>query len=380
MLIAAVAPLAWGWVVGCSSPDSGGDIVGPFTGELHRYYVDAIEIPRDGSEALAFAADLDGDGKNDNQLGNVTAVLSTTSDLTADSDDMIKSGAIASIVEVQADDLVDDPAVGVTFYGDLGEPFVVIGGEISRGAFLSNRTRDTHAAGMATVHLPIYTNADPLVLPLEGVELAFVPDDVGGLHVIVRGGIRQEAARAAAYTGLIQMFETEPQRHLVFARGIDTNRDAVISRAEVDESLIALLVAADVDLDLVPGSSPDAVSVAFGVHLSSSPPFGISPNHCRDRRVDSDESDVDCGGSCQKCWDNKTCVVAADCQSNACAGGPPGSCSAATCSDGVRDGYESDIDCGGVCGGCGTGKVCAADSDCVSSNCDGGIATLGSCR
>ena len=68
--------------------------------------------------------------------------------------------------------------------------------------------------------------------------------------------------------------------------------------------------------------------------------------------------------------------IASDCQSNACIGG---ACAEATCSDGVRDGLESDIDCGNTCAPCATGQACAADRDCMSNSCDNGAATLGTC-
>jgi len=100
-------------------------------------------------------------------------------------------------------------------------------------------------------------------------------------------------------------------------------------------------------------------------------------NTARDRVRDGDETDVDCGGSTQPCWTMKSCGRPEDCQSQAC---DAGACRAPTCSDGVRDGYESDIDCGSSCGKCAAGKVCAADSDCASNNCDNGIASLGTCQ
>ena len=68
---------------------------------------------------------------------------------------------------------------------------------------------------------------------------------------------------------------------------------------------------------------------------------------------------------------------AEDCQSRAC---DAGSCRAATCSDGVRDGFESDVDCGGPCAACAAGLACAADTDCANNNCNNGIASLGTCQ
>ena len=370
-------------LVGC---DGSNDIVGPFTGTTHRFVVDRFSIPRDSSEAGALAADLNGDGTPDNKFGNVTGVLAGTSDLTPHAPEMIASGALASVVTIEADDLVDDPSVGVTFFGAEGDAATVAGGRFTAGAFISNRTHSTRAPGQARVHLPVYINADPIVLDLEGLEIELAPDGAGGYDAIVRGGFRHAVAREAAYLGLIQMFETEPDRHLVFGRGVDKDHDDVITREEVDDSVIALLLIPDIDLfdgdNYAPQVSTmaDSLSVAFGVHLAPCDAGRCSTAQpamlCRDRVRDGDETDVDCGGSCQPCWAAKTCRIAEDCQSRACDGG---TCRAATCSDGVRDGYESDVDCGSSCGTCAAGRRCAADTDCASNNCDNGIASLGVC-
>jgi len=224
-------------LVGCSDSS---DVTGPFTGEPVRFVVDAIQVPHDANEAAALAADLDGDDVPDNQFGNVTGVLAGTTDLSMHAADMIASGALASVVMIQADDLSSDSSVGVTYLGAMDEPATVAGGRFVNGAFASNLTRDTHVPGAARVHLPIYVNADPLVIELEGMAIELAPDGAGYTGV-VRGGFREEAARAAAYTGLVQMFETEPERHLVFGRGVDKNHDDMITRAEVDESERATL-------------------------------------------------------------------------------------------------------------------------------------------
>ncbi|HUS32157.1 MAG TPA: hypothetical protein VMZ53_26840, partial [Kofleriaceae bacterium] len=328
------------------------DVVGPFTGQPRRFYVDRIDVPRDNAQALAVAADLDGDDAVENQFGNVTGVLASTNDLSTNSADMIAAGSLASYVDIQADDLMNDAAVGITYVGDESElgqtPF---GGKFVDGAFISNRTRDTEYPGKTTVHLPVYTNANPLVLLVEGAELELTPDG-DGYTGILRGGLREETAREAAYFGLIDMFQNEPERHLVFGRGIDANHDGAVSREEVDASVIALLVTADVDLfdgsRLAPhaGSQDnDCISVAFQFHLSPTPPTGPAQNTCRDRMGDGDESGNDCGGSCQKCWDHSPCAIDADCQSGACIPGGPleGTgkwCAEATCTDGVRDAFE----------------------------------------
>lgn len=381
--------MRWLWLaalVGCSS-EVGDDVVGPFTGEVSRFVVDAITLPRDGAEAGTLAADLDGDGQPENQLGLVTGVLATTNDLSIHSADMIAAGALASSIEIQADDLVDDDTVAVRYFGADGDPVTLAGGRFAAGSFRSNRTAGTRHPGRAVLRLPVFTNADPLIIELEGLEVDLEPDGRGGFDGIVRGGIREDHAREVAYTGLVQMFATEPERHIVFARGVDTDRDGALSRAEVDDSVIAFLVVADIRLfdgtryaPQAGAPTPDSLSVAFAIHLSPCASGRCGPpvpgESCRDRVRNGNETDVDCGGACQPCAAALACTLPDDCQSRAC---DAGLCRAAACDDGVRDGFESDVDCGGACGVCQLGQFCAADSDCATGSCDSGIASLGTC-
>lgn len=357
----------------CASPSD--DVVGPFTGPVHRYVVDRIDVPRDSAQATAFAADLDGDGDADNQLGVVAIVLATINDLSTHGPDMIASGALASTVLLQAEDPTDAARAGVTYLGADGDPATPAGGRLVAGAFRSNRVATTRAPGRAVVRLPIYVNADPLALELAAFELDLAPDGAGGFDGVVRGAMTPEVAREAAYLGLIQMIDTEPERHLVFARTLDTDRDGTITRAEVDDSIIAILLAPDLEL----GGRP-MISVAFGIHLAPCDDgrciTATPADGCRDRARGGDETDVDCGGACQPCATGKRCAGPADCQSAAC---DAGACRAPTCTDGVRDGYESDVDCGGACGPCAAGQACAADEDCADGACDNDVASLGTC-
>jgi hypothetical protein len=341
----------------CSTESS--DITGPFSGQPKRFYVDAIEVPSDSAQAMTVAADLDGDGAAENKFGGATAVLAVTNDLSRDGADMIASGAIASTFEIQADDLANDSTVGVTIDGGI-----VFGGTLVDGTFVSNRARDTHHPGTATLHLPVFTNTTPVALTVTG-ELDLAPDG-DGYRAVVRGRVDGRAALDATYAGLDEMFQTEPDRHLVFMRTIDGDHDGIVTHAELDESVIGLLLSPDLGED---------ISLAVAFLLSPMPVTRAPTDHCRDRIKDADETDVDCGGSCQRCWDGKTCAAPTDCQSNACTG----TCAASTCSDGVRDGFESDIDCGASCGKCVTGRVCAGDADCASNNCDNSVSALGHC-
>ncbi|MCB9593619.1 MAG: hypothetical protein H6719_12875 [Sandaracinaceae bacterium] len=90
---------------------------------------------------------------------------------------------------------------------------------------------------------------------------------------------------------------------------------------------------------------------------------------CGDGVLNGDESDVDCGGSCAPCADGRDCAAGTDCMSAYCS--PSMTCATPTCMDGARNQDESDIDCGGtICAGCAVGDSCATGADCASFVCD----------
>lgn len=56
---------------------------------------------------------------------------------------------------------------------------------------------------------------------------------------------------------------------------------------------------------------------------------------------------------------------------------PPGP----SCSDGTKNGSETDIDCGGpTCQRCATGRICARNTDCATSRCGDGQGGGNTCR
>ncbi|AKT39094.1 hypothetical protein [Chondromyces crocatus] len=86
---------------------------------------------------------------------------------------------------------------------------------------------------------------------------------------------------------------------------------------------------------------------------------------------DGDETGRDCGGGlCPACEDGEGCQVGTDCASRVCIAG---TCRAPTCTDGVKNGAESDVDCGGVgdgsCAPCVDGARCEQHADCQSGVC-----------
>jgi len=110
-----------------------------------------------------------------------------------------------------------------------------------------------------------------------------------------------------------------------------------------------------------------------------------APNQCTDGVKDGTETAVDCGGAtCDAagytCPVGESCVVNADCTSGGC---DPKTqmCAPNQCTDGIKDGTETDVDCGGAtCDAagdtCALGQKCLVDADCASKGCD---ATTKSC-
>jgi formylglycine-generating enzyme required for sulfatase activity len=92
------------------------------------------------------------------------------------------------------------------------------------------------------------------------------------------------------------------------------------------------------------------------------------PDHCTDGQKDDGESDVDCGGSCAGCTGNRTCSSGSDCSSTVCTAGL---CTYPSPTDGIKNGSETDVDCGGDSSNprCASGKTCLGNSDCQSLIC-----------
>src|SRR5207249_4419495 len=88
-------------------------------------------------------------------------------------------------------------------------------------------------------------------------------------------------------------------------------------------------------------------------------------------KKDGNETGFDCGGSTSsKCGSGVFCLSNGDCTSGLFFPTRPSSGVASSCNDMVKDGNETDVDCGGSCGGCAIGKACAGvDANCQSGFC-----------
>lgn len=332
-----------------------------YTGETRRFVVDSISVPKNSSEARMFGADLDGDRSIDNQLGLVLGNLASFGNVTSHGSDMIAAGVIASSVELIADDFSNDDSVALHYIGADGEPTELVGGALADGTFEANRS------GSATLHLPVFVDADPVLVRMSHVRATLVPDGRGGFDATITGTIEANEASGAAAIGIAQMLASRPGDHITLFRMVDhAPTDFVVTPHEIATSpiLVSLL-----SPDVMDG---DTGMLTFGLRVHISPcAEGRCTNPapaatCFDRVRNGSETDIDCGGSCTTCTTAAACSSAADCESAACDGG---SCAAPSCENGVRDGLETDVDCGSQCGGCAVGKVCWSNNDCASLTC-----------
>jgi hypothetical protein len=105
---------------------------------------------------------------------------------------------------------------------------------------------------------------------------------------------------------------------------------------------------------------------------------GATPaDPCSDGERNGTETDVDCGGACAPCEGGKACKVGGDCRGAVCRNL---ACIPDHCGDGAPSGNETDEDCGGSCSQCALGMGCETSADCEAGNCDGGTCAVpGNC-
>ena len=143
---------------------------------------------------------------------------------------------------------------------------------------------------------------------------------------------------------------------------------------------------------------PTTKKPTFAPTPTKKPTKRPTPATCTDATKNGDETDVDCGGSaCPPCNIHLSCKKATDCVQNVCTNGkceyskaptpspttgtpttlkPTTSTpttkapTKATCSDGMANGNETDIDCGGnECNPCKYDRFCRVSTDCRQKVC-----------
>jgi hypothetical protein len=139
-----------------------------------------------------------------------------------------------------------------------------------------------------------------------------------------------------------------------------------------------------VDSDCASGVCCPSSGVRGGAACTKNSCLGSS---CNDGVRNGTETSTDCGGvACAPCGNTKGCVIASDCVSGVCSAG---TCQAPSCTDGVQNGSEADTDCGTACAGqpctgggsckCADLATCGSGADCASGICTGGTCQAPSC-
>ncbi len=135
----------------------------------------------------------------------------------------------------------------------------------------------------------------------------------------------------------------------------------------------------DNDSGVVTGPPCGRLTTPCGADKACEGPPDCASGLCRDQvchdiapadgMKNGDETDVDCGGTkAPACADNKGCLVAPDCTSSVCSGGI---CRAPSPTDGVQNGDETGKDCGGAkAPKCPAGEGCVTTNDCDNVKCD----------
>ena len=130
-------------------------------------------------------------------------------------------------------------------------------------------------------------------------------------------------------------------------------------------------------------STPDA---GAGSDAASTPDAGAdAPSTCSDKVKDGTETDVDCGGACAKCANGLHCSQPLDCKDVVCTNGICGACGAntvcpigQTCIAGFCAACETNADCNGRICNAGACVPCTLSSDCASGEvCNYGTCTAG---
>lgn len=119
--------------------------------------------------------------------------------------------------------------------------------------------------------------------------------------------------------------------------------------------------------------------------LASYNPNLSTPANCSNGIVDGDETGIDCGGSsCSPCPSQYpvSCYngVKDNGEEGIDCGGPCLSCPTGSCTNGIKDGDETGIDCGGIVSNCKPCVISTLNPSVVLGNFNYGVECFGSCK
>lgn len=180
----------------CGGEESG-DCTASAGGNSSKYVTNSVMVPQQRQD---YAIDINGDGRVDNQLGNIIGALEgqmlhvqdgvnmavtdgslivllneTSSDATFQSD----SCATAQLQVGQSMAMPDYTSGMGQFTVDSGQQGGTFNGPIKAGKFSSSPPATTTKPVTVTIKLPLIAGADPVVLKVNGAHLQFTRDASG---------------------------------------------------------------------------------------------------------------------------------------------------------------------------------------------------------
>lgn len=262
-----------------------GDASPPLGGATYRYVVNKLSVPQ---QRVEFALDLNGDGRPDDQFGNIVAALAAQNfDVQGAVDQSVARGDAVHLIALQTDDasLANDDSVGFGFLVGLPRPnpdfggagaFAVDGalpaaqlnGKLGGGSFASDDPRPAPPPRDLTVKLALAAGATPVALTLHGAIVTCktgVDAQSGAPGLLtgqIHGSLKQRQVQtdvipaiAAALTEAIAAAPGSPQAQQIKAL-FDTGgcggakaNDGLIDACEVATNMVIQnVLAPDVDL------------------------------------------------------------------------------------------------------------------------------------
>jgi hypothetical protein len=265
---------------GGATNDSGsepGPKLGPTAGDTQRFSVDRVEYP---DKPADFAVDLNGDGLRENHLALVLGVLRVSqNDPAAHVQKLIAAGRFAPVVEVTSRDATLQDSSHVRLRVVEGGVEATVEGTLSKGTFSSTRAFRSKEPLTGQVRIPIFTDSDPVVLPIVGVELALRVENDGTLSGSVHGAVRkvdlETKVLPEVHRAFGEMVTTHPELHTQIVSLLDRDADGKVSYEEFKNSaLVQSFLKMDVQLFDERGAwapnpkntTPDSMSLGFGFH------------------------------------------------------------------------------------------------------------------
>lgn len=180
----------------------------PSAGTELKFVADSITVPKSYSE---YALDLDGNGRPDNQLGNIVSALSMYFDTQKAANDALSAGSLVFLMKATSKDasFQSDDCAGVSaflgkstmnpdftgngrFETDPGVTGGTFHGSVSGGAFKSANPATASNPVQLTIRLPLVAGAQPLDLSVTAGHIQFKKNADGK----ITGGQIHGAVRA----------------------------------------------------------------------------------------------------------------------------------------------------------------------------------------